>query len=237
VPPLIGITCAHDLASDRLFISPTYVQGVVEAGGVPVLLASSVDMVEHYLSVVDGLLLSGGSDVDPFHFGEDPLPGSGEIAPDRDTFELLLVRRCLAEGVPMLGICRGMQVINIAAGGTIFQDIPTQVPGAMKHKQEAPRWYPTHPVQIALDSLLHSLFVEVPERVNSYHHQAVKTPGRGLRVCATAPDGIIEGIEGESGFVIGVQWHPDAMWARVPRHLSLFRGLVRAAGNGHSRQE
>lgn len=229
--PLIGITCGHDSQEDRVFLNQFYARGILEAGGLPVLLPvlASPRAVEEYAGRLQGLLLSGGGDVAPSCFGEEPLAGSGEITPERDEQELELVRRLVAAGKPCLGICRGCQVLNIALGGTIYQDLPSQVPGALKHMQQAPRWYATHSVQVFPGTRLHGFYSNL-EKVNSFHHQAVKDVAPGLVVSARARDGVIEAIEAREGFLVGLQWHPEAMWQRDRSHLRPFRALVEAAG-------
>ncbi|KKM08691.1 peptidase C26 [Clostridiales bacterium PH28_bin88] len=231
MPPLIGITCAHDILADRYFVALSYVNAVSAAGGAPVLLPSiGTDTLRAY-DFVDGLVLTGGNDVDPVHFGEEPLPGNGEVTPDRDVFELELTRWCLDTGKPILAICRGAQVLNIAAGGDIYQDIYTQVPGVLKHVQQAPRWYPSHGVHLEPGSRLDGIYQGGLSRVNSFHHQAVRRLGAGFKVCATSADGVIEGIESTSHpFAVGVQWHPEAMWQRIPLHLNLFSAFIASIG-------
>jgi putative glutamine amidotransferase len=183
--------------------------------------------MERILPLLDGLLLSGGVDIDPVHFGEPPLPGMGEIAPERDAFELDLTKRSIQADLPVLAICRGIQVLNIAAGGNIYQDIPSQLTDTIKHSQLAPRWYASHQVAVERGTKLAGIFPTEAIGVNSFHHQAIKNLAPGFKVNAMAPDGIIEGIESNSNkFVVGVQWHPEGMWEKYPQMLNLFRALV-----------
>ncbi len=228
---LIGITCLHEHGEGRTWLPDSYFRAVERVGGVPVLLPPLPPgtAVARLVGLVDGLLLAGGGDIDPVHFGEEPLPATGVISPDRDRFEIALVRKVLAAGRPVFGICRGMQVLNVAAGGDIYQDI--FLAGArIKHFQDAPRWYPTHGLHVCSDTLLARIVGDRVLRVNSFHHQSVRRLASGLRVAALAEDGIVEALEGMgTSFVLGVQFHPESMWERYPVFLELFAALVEAA--------
>lgn len=239
--PLIGITCSFDSAGPgRIYLPQGYARAVQAAGGIPLpvpSLTANTDL-EQLLTTFDGLLFSGGVDVDPVHWGEEPAPSLGTVDPERDTLELALARLALSSRreLPILGICRGIQLLNIAAGGTVVQDlgswsskIRTAVP-LLKHSQDAPDWYGTHQVSLAEHSMLTSIFGCAALRVNSYHHQAVDKVAPGFVVTAAAPDGVIEGIEAPGQrFAVGVQWHPERMWDRDPLEQKLFEAFVRAA--------
>lgn len=232
--PVIGITCAWDEEAGRYFLGRFYTAAVEAAGGLPLLLPYPLpdSGMDRLLDLVDGLLLSGGGDVDPVYFGEEPVPGCGKITPERDDFELALTRRALSAGLPVLGICRGAQVLNIAAGGDIYQDIVTQVPGCLKHSQKAPRWCATHGIMVEGGTRLARILGSGSLRVNSFHHQAIRRPAPGFVVSARAKDGIIEAIESIGpAFALGVQWHPEAMWERNKGSLALFTALVEAGKN------
>lgn len=232
MPAVIGITCSWDDDSGRYYLNSLYVRAIVAAGGVPVIIPDCFrkEQMQQLLSFLDGLLLSGGGDVDPVYFGEEPLPSCGEITPARDALEIELVRMSLAAGLPVLGICRGAQVLNIAAGGNIYQDLNTQVKDCLQHNQKAPIWAPTHRIQIRPGTRLESIFRERELRVNSFHHQAVRNPAPGFIVCALAGDGVIEGIESTTHrFALGIQCHPEGMWEKDSRFLQLFRALVEAS--------
>jgi putative glutamine amidotransferase len=186
---------------------------------------------------LDGVLLSGGGDVDPFFCGEEPLPGTGNISPERDAFEIGLARLALVNGLPVLGICRGIQVLNIAAGGGICQDITLVTSAPLKHAQQAPRWYPTHGLEIYPGSLLSSLLGGSATRVNSFHHQAVNRVADGFIVSAHSPDGVIEGIESVgSSYAVGVQFHTGGNGERDRKFLNIFKSLVEAAESFHHQQ-
>jgi putative glutamine amidotransferase len=227
--PIIGITPSYDHERQRYALSPEYTGAVREAGGIPLIVPYlDAEATACVLKVCKGILLSGGVDLDPVHFGEEPLPQLGRICPERDRAELILARQALAAGVPLFGICRGIQLLNVAAGGTLVQDIGTGVQGRVKHSQTAPRFYPTHTVEIENGSVVASLLGTTSLRVNSFHHQSVKSVAPGFRVTARAADGVIEAIEGP-GFAVGVQWHPECMWKEDRTFLRLFEGLVDAA--------
>lgn len=235
--PIIGITCSLDQNTDRSYLAQYYVRAVEAAGGVPVALPvlKNLALVSQHLSGINGLLLSGGVDVDPQFFGEEPQPWMGEITPERDWYELELVSRALERKTPMLAICRGMQVLNIAAGGSIHQDICRGVRNPLKHSQQAPRWYPSHRLDIVPGTRLAVILQAASLRVNSFHHQAVKLPAPGFAVAARSSDGVIEAIEHTAAvFALGVQFHPECMWERDKTFLGLFRALVEAAGKANN---
>lgn len=228
--PVIGITSSYDRESGRIFLSRYYIQAVEAAGGLPLVLPCilSDSRVDKILASIDGLLLSGGVDVDPLLFGEEPQRAMGDICPQRDTFELALTRRALAVDMPILAICRGLQVLNIAAGGNILQDIGSAMKDSLKHDQQAPRWYGTHTINILPDTKLAALW-GTQLVVNSFHHQAVNRVAEGFRATAWSADGVMEGMESTvHKFVVGVQSHPECMY-QYPRILKLFHAFVEAA--------
>ncbi|MER3444024.1 MAG: peptidase C26 [Chloroflexota bacterium] len=175
---------------------------------------------------LDGILLPGGVDVDPVHFGEEPIPEMGEVSLERDALELALARHAAEHGLPLLGICRGIQVVNVALGGSLYQDLPAQGFKAVQHYQKSESGVLGHSVEQTAPSPLQSLFPQ-RFRVNSYHHQALKDLAPGLRGVAVAPDGVVEAVvlEGHP-FCLGVQWHPELL----PEQWSIFRAFVEAAG-------
>lgn len=233
--PIIGITPGLLRDKNKLCLGQGYVNGVNKAGGMAVILplVAGDDIVDRIMEAVDGILFSGGPDIDARYFGEENLKYGGEISPERDSFELLLAKKAIEQRKPVLGICRGMQLLNVALGGTLHQDIyigysPGEV---LKHWQEAPEWYPVHDVRISEGSRLNSIYSSVTLGVNSFHHQAVNKPGSGLSIAAKSSDGIIEAVEGlDDQFITAVQWHPELMWQENPLHLRLFEAFVSAAG-------
>ncbi len=228
--PLIGITCSQDTASDRFYLPRYYARAVEMAGGIPLLLSPvSAKSCTRLLGIVQGILLSGGVDVDPIFFGEEPHPQLGEITPERDGFEIGLVRLALKRNVPIFGICRGAQVLNIAAGGTVLQHIPAEIKDPLKHSQDAPRWYATHNVSVVCDTILSTIAEQGMLRVNSFHHQAVKNVAVGFKTSARSSDGVIEAIEStRNKFAVGVQWHPECMIEHDPLAVKLFTVFIDA---------
>lgn len=221
---IIGIAPNYSYERRAYTLSEDYVLAIEQAGGCGVILLPGQALPPF----LDGLLLTGGGDIDPLLFGEEPLCQSGEINPRRDAYEMRICKAALAQDLPLLGICRGMQVMNIAQGGKIYQDIVVQAGTTLKHMQEAPRTYGTHSIFTEEGSLLASLWGSSCTRVNSLHHQACSRPGEGFTVSARSADGLIEAIEQkEKRFAVGVQWHPEAMQTEEMR--LLFAAFVQAA--------
>ena len=226
--PLIGVTHCRKLEDYR--------QSVLHVGGEVRVLEPSADPAAA-LDGLDGLMLTGGGDVAPARYGDAPHPTVVEAEPGRDEFELALVARARKRGLPILAVCRGAQVLNVACGGTLVQDIRSQVPGALAHTLEVPPHQPVelaHEIWLDKDSVLWRLMRERLSdadacEVNSRHHQAIARLAPGFVVSATAPDGVIEGIEDPAaGFCLGVQWHPENFW-RTGEFRPLFEGLLEAA--------
>jgi len=231
---MIGVTCALSDQPGRLIINEDYMQAVIRAGGLPVLLPLTEDKAqwEEMLQRIDGLLLSGGSDVGPEYYGEETLPCCGETAPRRDIQEFYLCRRALEMDLPILAICRGHQVLNCALeGGTLYQDIAAQYGEALKHpRYEVPRDQ-VHEVTVEKDSRLHRITGLSTLKVNSRHHQAIKAVGKGAVISARATDGLIEGIEmPDKKFVVSIQWHPESLSDYAPDAQALFNAFVAACG-------
>ena len=221
--PRIGITSCSKNAD--------YEESVRRAGGEPVILDWRVlkNGVEA-LADVDGVVMTGGPDVNPVEYGEERQRNIVSIAdPARDRFELELARAALKNDAPVLAICRGMQVLNVAAGGSLVQDIPSSVPGALPHQVSDPKNAIAHTVRMAPGSRVAQLLAASEIRVNSRHHQAVKRVGEGLLVTATSPDGIVEAMEKpDARFCVAVEWHPEN-FVETGEFLPLFEGLVRAS--------
>lgn len=211
--PIIGITT--DIGKEnRHVLNHNYVKAVIQAGGLPVILPVGIEEdVKQLSKTLDGLLLTGGGDIDPTLFDEEPHKHLGDVSPKRDSIEIELAKEMLSLNKPVLGICRGLQVLNIALGGNMFQDIYSQNTSTLlQHVQKAPRIHQSHFVQVKEGSLLQSIAESDQIKVNSFHHQAVKDVPNPLIISGTASDGIIEAIESEDhAFVLGVQWHPEAL--------------------------
>jgi len=236
--PIIGVLCGYDGGDGSAFsardsIPHSYVACVLQAGGSPLLIPCTEDAepTRVALELVSGLIITGGPDVDPAFYGEEPRAELGAIAPERDALDRHTVDFILQHpDLPVLGICRGIQSINAFAGGTLIQDIRSQVPGAIKHSQNAPGWYGTHDVRIEPGSRLAETLGEVPLRANSFHHQAVAEVAEGFRAVAHTSDGVIEAIERTSArYCIAVQFHPEIMAPRSERIAKLFARLVAEA--------
>lgn len=211
--PLIGISCAHP--TNKSAVSMNYSEAVIRSGGTPVLIPITTDslVLTDILHRLDGIILTGGEDVHPSYYNEAPIEQLGEVDSLRDVYDLLLIRIAAQHNTPMLGICRGEQLINVAFGGTLYQDIPTQCSDTtVHHNQEAPSTVPTHVVNVLPDSDLAKATEQTRLFTNTHHHQAVKQVAPGFRATAWATDSIIEGIESTDGRPIwGVQFHPEAL--------------------------
>jgi len=228
---VIGIT--HDTHPDERKGPNPYVQAVKAAGGEPRLLRpEEIGDRERLLGEVQGLLFPGGGDIDPTHYGEEPHADLLPTDPEQDAFELEMMRRAYERDLPTLGICRGMQVMAVALGGKLIQDISMEVRGAFPHRQKADRDQETHPVDIVQESILAGIVEPLRLGVNSFHHQAVARPVPGeLRISAEAPDGLIEAVEApDKSFFVGVQWHPECL-LHDERHRWLFRALIGSAAS------
>jgi len=244
LPPIIGITATLKEDVDAVAERPLgkfvradldYVEGVAGAGGVPVVLPPTGDegAAEAMIQSLDGLLLSGGSDLDPGYYGEEPVPELGITLPERDAFEMTLVRLALRRRMPVFGICRGMQVLNVALGGTLYQDLPSQWEwDVLKHRQDTPKWQPTHEVRVREGSYIAEVMGCEVVKVNSYHHQGVRVLAEGLVATGRSSDGVIEAVEAEDlsqRWLLGVQWHAEAMRGAGPQQECLFEAHVSAA--------
>lgn len=239
--PLIGVTPDFN-AGDRkdwggreatFFLRARYIRAIEDLGGVPLMLPLAEARADRkrLLQGLDGLLLTGGGpDLDPSHYGERQRYKFRVMSRRRAAFELDVARLAAASKLPVLGICGGMQTINVAFGGSLIQDIPSQVEAALRHRQQAPATQLSHAVEIAPKSLLRRIVGRLRLRVNSSHHQSVKRVAPSLVTSAVAPDGVIEAIESPTHpFLLGVQWHPEFLYERHRVHRKLFESFVKAA--------
>jgi putative glutamine amidotransferase len=248
LPPIIGITATLKEDVDAVAERPLgrfvradldYVEGVAGAGGAPLVLPPVGDrsVAEALIHGLDGLLLSGGSDLDPCYYGEEPAPELGVTLPERDAFEMALVGLALRRGMPVFGICRGMQVLNVALGGSLYQDLPSQWErDLLKHRQDTPKWQPAHEVRVSEGSYIAEVMGRESVKVNSYHHQAIRDLAEGLVVTGLSSDGVVEAVEARDlseRWLLGVQWHAEAMRGAGPQQENLFEAHVSAA-EGHA---
>lgn len=237
--PIIGCATFQRDVEDRsntpVSLMPSYIEAVRKAGGIPVLLPLILDEEEMKaaLARVDGVVIPGGGDVEPHRYNGIQHESLGGLDPVRDEFEINLIRYTVETGKPFLAICRGMQVFNVAMGGTLWEDVFSMMPSARKHDYypNQPRNLTPHEVEVEPDSCLAHYLQATQVKVNSLHHQGVKVLANGVRATAVAPDGLIEAIEiPEHPYALGVQWHPECLVDDDPAMLRLFEGLVAASG-------
>ncbi len=232
--PNIGITMRIETATDRFYLSRHYSEAVSAAGGAPVhiSLIPNEEYVESVVANLDGLLLPGSdSDVDPLRYGQEPHRGLGEVQPLKDQTDLLAIAAAERRRIPIFAICFGMQVLNVARGGTLIQDIPAQKTDAIKHEQGTPRDRPSHNIEILPGTLLDQLCEAPKIAVNSHHHQAVDLVGENLLATAWSADGLIEALEDprKDRFVVAVQWHPELGWETDRFSQNLFERFIKEA--------
>jgi putative glutamine amidotransferase len=232
--PLIGISMRFNLTNRHLYLPEEYALAVESAGGVPVHfgLLPQRDYIRNVLNYVDGILLPGGGDIDPLRFNSEPKPGLGTVTPIRDENDLKLLDLAEDMHLPVLGICYGMQLLNVFRGGNVFQDIERERPNSLNHQQGEPRDRQSHWITVEEKSILYSESAREKLLVNSHHHQAVDEIGRNLFVSAKASDGIIEAIEDKrpGRFNLGVQWHPEIGYQNDGFSQQIFRKFIEAAG-------
>ncbi len=246
--PLIGVTTSElrpgglstlrrhgEPPNAEMALGMTYVRAIEAAGGLPIVMPPLAEAdVPALIGRLDGVVLSGGPDLAPAAYGAPPHPELGATEPDLDRFEYAVAREALRLRLPILGICRGAQTLNVARGGTLHQHLPDVAGDLIAHRQSEDGRQPTHQVELLAGSRLAVILGTTQLPVNSFHHQAVNELGAGLRACAWAPDGTIEGIEDPSApFILAVQWHAETL-VSAPSHPALFRELV-ATGAGVSR--
>ncbi|MFL6467032.1 MAG: gamma-glutamyl-gamma-aminobutyrate hydrolase family protein [Pyrinomonadaceae bacterium] len=229
--PLIGITMRLELGTRRFYLGRDYCEAIYAAGGLPVHipLITDSDHIKDVVSRLDGVLLPGcDSDPDPALYGEEPHPMLGHVVPEKDATDLAVIAEAENRNLPIFAICFGMQILNVARGGTLIQDIPSQVENAINHQQGIPRERNSHHIRIESGSLISQLVSESARvRVNSHHHQAVKVVGEGLKATSWTADGVIESIEDASKNFVGVQWHPELSWQSDSLSSSLFEWFVK----------
>lgn len=235
--PVIGITPDHVVRLENQApyyeLKVAYADAVLRAGGLPMILPYSDDptCVDAYLDRISGLLVTGGAfDIPPERYGHAAKEGLGTLKPARTEFEGALLAAALKRSIPVLGVCGGMQLLNVVLGGTLVQDILREIPNAKDHEQKNDRTHPCHPVDVREGTQLADVMGKGQVMVNSTHHQAVKTAGDNVVVSALSPDGVVEAIEIASHpFALGVQWHPELLIQSVPLHLSIYKAFIHKA--------
>ncbi|MFC6332362.1 gamma-glutamyl-gamma-aminobutyrate hydrolase family protein [Paenibacillus septentrionalis] len=230
--PLIGISPLYDEHKESYWMLPGYMKAIEEAGGIPLMLPLTNDssVLEQLITTIDGLLFTGGHDIHPALYGQQPVEECGTVITERDEMEKRLFQLAHAVDLPMFGICRGIQLFNALLGGTLYQDIPTQYETRLNHQQRPPYHQPCHEVMIERRSSLYRLLGTSMLNVNSYHHQAIHELAPGCQVMARASDGVVEAIEHPAyRFLKAVQWHPEFSHETDEASKALFRSFVEAA--------
>ena len=232
--PIIGITSSHEKENGlrnyhRTTVSIDYTKGVIEGGGIPIVIPTTgdIEIIKEQLNLIDGLILSGGPDINPIYYGEDLKEKIGVISPERDDNEIKILKEFLKTEKPILGICRGHQLLNVYFGGTLYQDLSYFEMEPLKHRQDLYPELEIHNVAIEKNSILEKLYGE-SIRTNSFHHQAINKLGEGFKVIARSSDGIVEAIEKiDHKFCLGIQWHPEMMVARGNKDMiKIFKLLI-----------
>ncbi|MEL7623072.1 MAG: gamma-glutamyl-gamma-aminobutyrate hydrolase family protein [Clostridiales bacterium] len=233
--PVIGVVPSLQLLDARYSYTmrPNNAEAISDHGGLPLLLPYTEDesALSQILSLVDGIYFTGGCDILPSYFGEEPIQTLGSLCPPRDAFEIALYRLASAADMPMFGVCRGMQIMNIAAGGSIYQDLYAQLPKAGCHSQkDLPGEFAFHSIGLSPGCKMAQLLGAEKLAVNSFHHESVKDTAPGYRISAAAPDGVIEGMESQTlTYSLAVQWHPEYMYGKSPLFGRLYSSFVEAA--------
>ena len=228
---IVGVMPLWDEERESLWMLPAYLDAVREVGGLPIVFPFTEDEaeLEQLTRLCDGFLLTGGQDVSPALYGEAPLEGLTVTCPKRDEMEGIVLRLALDRDKPILGVCRGLQFLNASLGGTLWQDLPTQRPSEIAHRQDLPKDRPTHGVTLVEDSPLRRCLGVERLAVNSAHHQAIRALAPGLRAMAFAPDGLTEAFwMPERRFLWGVQWHPEQLYRADAPSRAIFRAFVEA---------
>jgi putative glutamine amidotransferase len=231
--PLIGISTRYDWRNEFFYLRQTYAEAVLGAGGLPIYipLFPDLDYLAPLVDRLDGVVLAGSnSDVDPLRYGADPHPKLGDVLPRRDATDALLIELAEERRLPLLAICYGLQALNVVRGGTLVQDIASQVEGAIKHQQGDVYVRHAHKIDILNGTLLSDLAGRTSTTVNSHHHQAIERLGRNLTPVAWASDGVIEAVVDDAAehWIFGVQWHPEVGWAEDPLSQAIFASFLDA---------
>lgn len=229
--PVIGLTAQNEYQVNRKLnrLNYTYIKAVLEAGGIPIIIPVMEEegKMEDYLDIVDGIIFTGGEDVSSLYFNEEPIKEVSSTDLDRDKSEMELFKLAYEKNIPMFGICRGLQLINIGLGGDIYQDLFKAVPDAIGHVFTKNAHEGHHTIKVEKDSILYEAFGKETLVVNSIHHQSIRKLAENLKVTSTASDGIIESAEANDGrHIYGVQWHPEAMGMKYKEFYKLFECFI-----------
>lgn len=229
--PLIGLTSQHEYSNNIKLnkVNNTYIDAIQRAGAVPIILpvVEEIEFIDRYLDVLQGVVLTGGEDISPLLYGQEPSREVDTISFDRDSMEMEIFKKSYSKNIPVLGICRGIQMINVALGGTLYQDIYREIPNAIGHISGFSISGGYHTIEIVKDSKMYEIFNKENIQVNSQHHQSVRDVGKNLKVNAYTSDGVVEGIESTNDkFVLGVQFHPEAMVYRNKEILNIFKYFI-----------
>ena len=231
--PIIGVMPLWDDDKDSIWMLPGYTEGIAKAGGLPLIFPFTADgrELDQLMELCDGFLLTGGHDISPEIYGETPLDDLVVSCKKRDDMESIVLRKAIEDDKPVLGICRGIQFINAALGGSLYQDIPSQCPSEVKHQQQRPYDVPAHEVNVLPDTPLFDCLRVKTLSVNSYHHQAVKKVAPGLEVMAVSTDGLVEALyKPDHRFLWAVQWHPEFSYQKDENSMKIFVAFVKAMG-------
>lgn len=228
--PIIGLTCGVDLKTGNYYSMLKYknINAISRAGGTPIMLPACKQDIDSYIDIVDGIYFSGGPDINPMFFNEDPINGLGRTNIIRDEFEIELFKKAYEKKLPILGICRGIQVINVAAGGTIYQDLQTQFKDSICHAQgDTPFFDYFHKVNIEKESRLYNIHKKTEIYTNTIHHQGVKELAQSLKPIGRTNDGLIEAFESrDDRYILAVQWHPENMYEDHNEFMGIFNDFV-----------
>ncbi len=224
----IGVTPFMEVNNSREFLSLSYqnINSIRLAGCIPIIIPEIKDEkeIEDYLDIVDGILFTGGSDISPSYYNEEPISGINSLSPGRDICERILFRKAVERKMPIFGICRGCQLINVSMGGSLYQDIYRQKENVNGHNpSNIKRDELYHSVKIVKDSILFSVFEKENMYVNSFHHQAIKQLAEGLKISALSNDGVVEAVESIDGLIMGVQWHPEDLTIKHEEFIKIYK--------------
>lgn len=230
--PIIGIICGiKEIKLDGFSydLSLYNVDAIKKSNGIPLILPYDINSIDNYLHLVDGLYFTGGQDVNPMYYNEDPHKNIGSIIPDRDLFEIELCKKAFEKKIPILGVCRGAQIINVACGGNLYQDLDSQLNNHICHIQESPTPLSSyfHLVDLSQNTIIESIFNTNKIHTNSYHHQSVKDIATDFIVSARTSDGVVEAIEcTKDQFILGIQWHPERMIDKHKEALLIYERFI-----------